>query len=104
MDYDQTTLAATFDAAHGYSPDVLRLWLKRVAAHAPPAPQVILDSCGTGRFTHPLTERFRGPRHRHRSVFAAEFAAGIAALRTHAAQHASGGGIIEHVHLFVTGV
>jgi len=37
-------------------------------------------------------------------VFAAEFAAGIAALRTHAAQHASGGGIIEHVHLFVFGV
>jgi len=59
MDYDQTTLAATFDAARGYSPDVLRLWLKRVAVHAPPAPQVILDSCGTGRFTHPLTERFR---------------------------------------------
>ena len=57
MDYDQTTLAATFDAARGYSPDVLRLWLKRVAAHAPPAPQVILDSCGTGRFTHPLAER-----------------------------------------------
>ena len=60
MDYDQTTIAATFDAARGYSPDVLRLWLERVVAHAPPAPQVILDiGCGTGRFTHPLAERFQ---------------------------------------------
>jgi len=60
MDYDQTTMAATYDAARGYSPDVLRLWLDRVAAHAPAAPKVILDiGCGTGRFTHPLAERFQ---------------------------------------------
>src|SRR5690242_17067465 len=60
MDYDQTKIAATYDAARGYSPDVLRLWLDRVAAHAPPAPEVILDiGCGTGRFTHPLAERFQ---------------------------------------------
>src|SRR5215813_11728852 len=59
MDYDLTTIAATYDAARGYSPEVLRLWLDRVAAHAPPAPQIILDiGCGTGRFTHPLAERF----------------------------------------------
>src|SRR5262249_1108192 len=45
--------------ARGYSPEVLRLWLDRVAAHAPPAPQIILDiGCGTGRFTHPFAERF----------------------------------------------
>jgi len=60
MDYDQTTIAATYDAARGHSPDVLGLWLDRVAAHAPPAPQIILDiGCGTGRFTHPLSERFQ---------------------------------------------
>ncbi|HSR79482.1 MAG TPA: methyltransferase domain-containing protein [Hyphomicrobiaceae bacterium] len=60
MDYDQTTMPATYDAARGYAPDVLRLWLDRVAAHAPPVPQVILDiGCGTGRFTHPLAERFQ---------------------------------------------
>jgi ubiquinone/menaquinone biosynthesis C-methylase UbiE len=59
MNYDATAIAATYDAARSYPPDVLRLWLDRVTAHAPPAPQVILDvGCGTGRFTHPLAERF----------------------------------------------
>jgi SAM-dependent methyltransferase len=33
-----------------------------------------------------------------------EFEAGIAALRSHAAQHDPGGAISEHVHLFVFGV
>src|SRR5262245_5621148 len=60
MDYDQTTIAATYDAARSYPPDVLRLWLDRVAAHAPPAPKVILDiGCGTGRFAPPVAERFQ---------------------------------------------
>ncbi|MBO0741151.1 MAG: hypothetical protein J2P51_06975, partial [Hyphomicrobiaceae bacterium] len=49
MDYDQTKIAASYDAARGYSPGVLRLWLDRVAAHAPPALRTILDvGCGTG--------------------------------------------------------
>jgi hypothetical protein len=69
MDYDQTTIAATDDAARGYPPAVLRLWLDRVAAPAAPAPRVILDiGCSTGPFTHPLAERFQAARHRYRSL------------------------------------
>jgi ubiquinone/menaquinone biosynthesis C-methylase UbiE len=59
MDYDQTAIAATYDAARGYRPEVLRQWLDLVAAHAPSAPRLIVDlGCGTGRFTQPLADRF----------------------------------------------
>jgi len=60
MDYDSTTIAATYDAARGYRPEVLQRWLDLIAAHAPSAPASIVDlGCGTGRFTQPLAERFQ---------------------------------------------
>lgn len=59
MDYDKTTIAATYDAARSYRPEVMGRWLDLIAAHAPRDPQLIVDvGCGTGRFTHPLAERF----------------------------------------------
>ena len=59
VDYDKTRIAATYDAARGYRPEVLQQWLDLVAAHAPSAPALIVDlGCGTGRFTQPLAERF----------------------------------------------
>ena len=59
MDYDRTAIAKTYDAARGYSPEVLRLWLELVAAAAPRDVALIVDvGCGTGRFSRPLAERF----------------------------------------------
>jgi SAM-dependent methyltransferase len=60
VDYDQTAIAATYDAARGYRPDALRKWLDIVAAHVPFAPRLIVDlGCGTGRFSQPLADRFQ---------------------------------------------
>lgn len=60
MDYDKTTIAATYDAARSYRPEVLRQRLDLIAVHAPAHPQLIVDvGCGTGRFTQPLAERFQ---------------------------------------------
>lgn len=59
MDYDQTAIASTYDAARGLQPESLMQWLDLVAAHAPTDPQFIVDvGCGTGRFTAPLAEKF----------------------------------------------
>jgi ubiquinone/menaquinone biosynthesis C-methylase UbiE len=60
MDYDKTTVAASYDAARDYAPDVLGRWLDLVAAHVSVRPQLIVDvGCGTGRFTCPLADRFQ---------------------------------------------
>ena len=59
MDYDKTSIAATYDAARSYRPDVLRRWLDPIERHAPATLSLIADvGCGTGRFTFPLAERF----------------------------------------------
>jgi SAM-dependent methyltransferase len=59
MDYDQTAIAASYDAARSYTPQVLQQWLDVIAAHIPLAPAAIVDvGCGTGRYTHALAERF----------------------------------------------
>ena len=59
MDYDKTTIADTYDAARAIEPQAMRQWLDLVARHAPVEPRIVVDvGCGTGRFTHPLAERF----------------------------------------------
>ena len=35
MNYDQTTIANTYDTVRGYSPAVMQQWLDLVAAHVP---------------------------------------------------------------------
>jgi ubiquinone/menaquinone biosynthesis C-methylase UbiE len=60
MNYDQTTIATTYDAARGHTLSVMRQWLDLIAAHVPFVPQLIVDvGCGTGRFSLPLADRFR---------------------------------------------
>jgi ubiquinone/menaquinone biosynthesis C-methylase UbiE len=60
MDYDQTEIATTYDAARGYRPAVLRQWLDLIAAHLPSHPSLLIDlGCGTGRFTYPMADRFQ---------------------------------------------
>ena len=60
MDYDTTAVAASYDAARGYRPEVLQQWLAIIAAHAPADSELIVDvGCGTGRFSHPLSERLQ---------------------------------------------
>ena len=49
MDYDQTAIAATYDAARGYRPEVLRQWLDLVAAHAPLSPQARSSTSAAAR-------------------------------------------------------
>ena len=59
MDYDNTAIAATYDAARGYQPDVLRQWLEVIAGNTPHRPRLIVDlGCGTGRYAYALAERF----------------------------------------------
>lgn len=59
MDYDNTTIASTYDAARGLQPETQMRWLDLVAAHAPADLRLIVDlGCGTGRFTGPLAEKF----------------------------------------------
>jgi ubiquinone/menaquinone biosynthesis C-methylase UbiE len=59
MDYDNTAIAATYDAARGYRPEVPRQWLDIIAGNIPHRPTLIVDLvCGTGRYAYALAERF----------------------------------------------
>jgi len=59
MDYDNTAIAATYDDARGYRPEVLRQWLDIIAGNIPNRPTLIVDlGCGTGRYAYALAERF----------------------------------------------
>lgn len=60
MDYDKTEIPSAYDAARGYSADVLAQWLDLISAQVPAdAVSDIIDlGCGTGRYSGPLAERF----------------------------------------------
>ena len=60
MDYDQTDMPSSYDAARGYDPATLAIWLSHFTAHVPTeAVSNILDlGCGTGRFSTGLASQF----------------------------------------------
>jgi ubiquinone/menaquinone biosynthesis C-methylase UbiE len=60
MDYDSTTIPASYDRARDHTPEVLDLWMDTVAASARQCSiRFILDlGCGTGRFSQALETRF----------------------------------------------
>ena len=60
MDYDLTTIPATYDRGHDHGSAVLDQWMDEIASHVEAsAIHDILDlACGTGRFAPSLAERF----------------------------------------------
>src|SRR5580692_7039981 len=60
MDYDQTTMPASYDAGRAYAPHVLEGWLRTIgAAVADVRVRDILDlGCGTGRYSSALAGHF----------------------------------------------
>jgi len=60
MDYDQTDMPSSYDAARRYDPAILAIWLSHFTAHVPTeAVSNILDlGCGTGRFSTGLASQF----------------------------------------------
>lgn len=60
MDYDKTTLAATFDRGREHGPEMLQLWMEALARHLEGRqPATMLDlGCGTGRFSNALARHF----------------------------------------------
>ncbi len=60
MDYDQTEIPSSYDAARGYDPATLAIWLSHFAAHVPTeAVSSVLDlGCGTGRFSTALASQY----------------------------------------------
>ena len=60
MDYDLTTIPATYDCGHDHGPAVLEQWMATVASHVDPSTvhDIVDLACGTGRFAPSLAERF----------------------------------------------
>jgi ubiquinone/menaquinone biosynthesis C-methylase UbiE len=61
VNYDQTDMAAAYDAGRGYSPGVLEYWLDVISRSVPKGSvSEILDlGCGTGRYSTALAEYFK---------------------------------------------
>jgi ubiquinone/menaquinone biosynthesis C-methylase UbiE len=60
VNYDKTDMPAVYDKARTLRPDVLEMWLDRIAAGLTgrQVADIVDLGCGTGRFTSPLAERF----------------------------------------------
>ncbi|MFZ1991118.1 MAG: methyltransferase domain-containing protein [Alphaproteobacteria bacterium] len=60
MDYDQTSMPASYDAGRGYSSKALQTWLDKISAVASGRNiEDILDlGCGTGRYSSALAAHF----------------------------------------------
>ena len=60
MDYDQTDIPFSYDAARGYDLATLAIWLSHFTAHVPTeAVSSVLDlGCGTGRFSTALANQY----------------------------------------------
>lgn len=60
MDYDLTTIPATYDRGHDHGPAVLDQWMAEVASHVDAARvhDIVDLACGTGRFAPSLAETF----------------------------------------------
>ncbi len=61
MDYDRTNIAAVYDSARGYDPEILQQWLDILSAYVPKAgvSRIVDLGCGTGRFSEPLSDHFQ---------------------------------------------
>ncbi len=60
MDYDKTNIAAVYDSARSYHPEVLQQWLDIFSAYVPKdgVSRIVDLGCGTGRFSGPLSVHF----------------------------------------------
>ena len=60
MDYDQTDIAAVYDSARSYPPEVLQQWLDIFSAYVrkDDVSHIVDLGCGTGRFSEPLSVHF----------------------------------------------
>lgn len=60
MDYDKTNIAAVYDSARGYNPEILQQWLDLFSAYVPKdgVSRIVDLGCGTGRFSEPLSVHF----------------------------------------------
>ncbi len=60
MDYDKTDIAAVYDSARGFDPDILQEWLTLLSAQVPKdgVSRIVDLGCGTGRFTEALSLHF----------------------------------------------
>jgi ubiquinone/menaquinone biosynthesis C-methylase UbiE len=60
MDYKKTNIAAVYDSARGYSPEILQQWLDIFSAYVSKdgVSRIVDLGCGTGRFSEPLSVHF----------------------------------------------